>query len=186
MIPGHLLPDSVEYNGRIYAVNYDAMNVLNAFSVFRDPLLSDFLQVETALDLLVTDRHETDPYLLRAVIEQVQKPKKTDGPQYMDLWQDWDYIYAAFRQAYSIDLNRDKLHYLEFLALLEAVPQSTKLSEIIGIRAREIPPANKNNAKEIQQLLKLKAIYALKQDPQDMRDIWGHLFETLKQRAKKV
>lgn len=179
------LPDSVTYEGKTYSVDYSARTVLLAFSVFQDPDLSDVLQVETALDLLIEDRHPIEADLLRAILEPLKpKQKRTDGPQYMDIEQDWDYIYAAFRQAYGIDLNADSLHYLEFIALLESVPKTTKLAEIISIRARDVPTPNKHNQKEIQDLLRLKAIYALHKKPTDMRDAWGRLFETLSKRAR--
>lgn len=186
MKPYARLPESVTYEGRQYKVDYSARTVLLASSVFQDPELSAELQIATALDLFIEERHPASAELLKAIIDQIKPDKpKQDGPQYMDIEQDWDYIYAAFRQAYGIDLNNDELHYLEFVALLESIPKETKLAEVVGIRAREVPTPNKHNQKEIQNLLRLKAIYALHTKPTDMRDAWGRLFESLKARAQR-
>ena len=71
----------------------------------------------------------------------------------MDIGQDWPYICAAFQQAYGIDLYADKsLHILRFRALLQAIPKSTKLSEIIGIRAMKVPAPNRHNQEQIAEI----------------------------------
>ena len=80
----------------------------------------------------------------------------------MDFEQDAWAIYSAFRQAYGIDLHRHRLHWWVFLDLLRALPDDTKLSQIIGIRAQPMPPATKYNAAERQRLSRLKAQYALR------------------------
>ena len=70
-------------------------------------------------------------------------------------------IRAAFRQAYGIDLYRDRLHWIEFRELLNAIPEGSRYSEVVGIRARPMPPATKWNAEERSWLLKAKADVAL-------------------------
>ena len=72
---------------------------------------------------------------------------KDSGPRVMDFHQDAALILAAFRQAYGIDLYHEqgRLHWLEFLALLSGIPQNTRLSEVMEIRACKVPPATKNN-----------------------------------------
>ena len=70
-------------------------------------------------------------------------------------------IRAAFRQAYGIDLYRDRVHWMEFQALLAALPEGSRYSEVLGIRAREMPPATKYNQAEREWLAKAKAACAL-------------------------
>lgn len=48
---------------------------------------------------------------------------------------DGDYIYAAFMQAYHIDLISTDMHWHKFLALMNGLPDSTRLSAIMGYRA---------------------------------------------------
>ena len=68
-------------------------------------------------------------------------------------------IYGAFRQIYGIDLNRENLHWWEFLILFEGLPGGTVLSDIIGIRTKEIP--TKGDRKYINELRRLKEKYRL-------------------------
>ena len=49
---------------------------------------------------------------------------------------DSDYVYSAFKQAYGIDLcDIEDLHIHKFNALLLGLPNDTKLSEIMSMRA---------------------------------------------------
>ena len=72
---------------------------------------------------------------------------------------------------------------MRFKALLQAIPKDTKLAEIIGIRAATIPEPNKHNQKQIAELTRLKALYALKGGT-SIQDGWKHLAEVLLKRAK--
>ena len=104
----------------------------------------------------------------------------------MDNEQDWPYICAAFQQAYGIDLYADKgIHILRFQALLQSLPKDTKLVEIIGIRAAKIPKATKNNADQIAELSRLKAIYALRGTEKDFQSGLAGLFDLLEAEAKR-
>ena len=48
---------------------------------------------------------------------------------------DGDLIYAAFMQAYNIDLMSADLHWHKFLALMNGLPENTKLVTVMGYRA---------------------------------------------------
>ena len=50
---------------------------------------------------------------------------------------------------------------MEFQALLAALPEGSRYSEVVGIRAREMPPATKYNQAEREWLAKAKAACAL-------------------------
>jgi hypothetical protein len=87
-------------------------------------------------------------------------PKK-DSQKVTDFVQDAGMIRAAFRQAYGIDLYTEKLHWIAFTELLNAIPEGNRYAEVVGIRARPIPAPTKWNAEERQRLLKAKAEYAI-------------------------
>lgn len=56
----------------------------------------------------------------------------------LDFKIDENLIYAAFKQAYNIDLydlETDELHWYKFKALLDGLPPNTALSKVIEIRA---------------------------------------------------
>ena len=92
----------------------------------------------------------------------------------MDFHQDAALILAAFRQAYGIDLYHEqgRLHWLEFLALLSGIPQNTRLSEVMEIRACKVPPATKNNHEQVRALMKAKAKYAIRISEEERQAQW--------------
>jgi hypothetical protein len=79
-----------------------------------------------------------------------------------DFVQDADLIRSAFMQCYGINLFRDRLHWLEFSSLLAGLPEGSRYSEVLGIRARPMPAPTKWNAEERRWLMKAKAEYALR------------------------
>ena len=75
-----------------------------------------------------------------------------------------------YGQAYGIDLYRDKLHWIEFTELLNAIPEGSRYSEVVGIRARPIPAATKYNQHEREWLIKAKADVALKASEKELAE----------------
>ena len=94
------------------------------------------------------------------------EPQKSEdsGPRVLDFRQDAGLILAAFRQAYRVDLFQEqgRMHWLEFLALLQNIPQGTRLAEVLEIRACKVPTANKHNHEQVRALMKAKAKYAIR------------------------
>ena len=187
MSPYEALPHSVEYNGTLYDIDLSYGVFFAAADILKDDRLTILQQIRLVLDLFIGPEAPTDPELLKAVYDLVKDDRpKQDGPRYMDIEQDWPYICAAFQQAYGIDLHADKtMHILRFQHLLQGLPKDTKLAEIIRIRSAEIPAANKYNAKEIAELTRLKAIYALRGTEKDFQTGLAGLFELLEARAKQ-
>ena len=155
------LPEGVTVDGKFYRLDFDFRNVLRMMDELdRDDVMPQ-ARSYNALKCL-TNRPRNVEKVLQAVKGLLfeQKPKK-DAKKVTDFVQDAGMIRAAFRQAYGIDLYRDKLHWLEFSELLNAIPEGSRYTEVIGIRARPMPAATKWNAEERQWLLKAKADVAL-------------------------
>ena len=94
----------------------------------------------------------------------VASPIRKQGSAIYDFEQDAGLIYAAFRQAYNIDLLRtDYLHWWTFRALFLALPGNTKLVEVMGIRATKLDGLSDAEKQRIRELQKL---YQLKKDEQ--------------------
>ena len=155
------LPDGVTVDGRFYRLDLDFRNVLHMMDeLTREDVMPEAREYN-ALRCL-TRRPRNVSKVLAAVRELLfEKPPKRDGPRVTDFVQDAGMIRAAFRQAYGIDLYRDRLHWIEFRELLNAIPEGSRYSEVVGIRARPMPPATKWNAEERTWLLKAKADVAL-------------------------
>ena len=185
--PYEVLPEELEHDGKTYLLDLSYAAFFAAADALQDERLAPSMRLETALAILVKPPSPRPvPGLLEAILELVRSDRpKQPGPVTMDVNQDWDYICAAFQQAYGIDLYTDKtIHILRFLSLLRGIPKDTKLAEIIRIRAAEIPAPNKHNQKQIAELTRLKALYALKGGGGDLQEGWARLFRMLEARAK--
>ena len=103
----------------------------------------------------------------------------------MDFEADSDYIYASFKQAYGMDLIRErgKLGWRNFCELLDGLPDKTKLKEVMRIRAMEVPEPTKYNQKERQNIMELKAYYALPVKNTNSGNGLDMLFTTLERMA---
>jgi uncharacterized protein (DUF2225 family) len=91
------------------------------------------------------------------------KSKSSETQKAFDYIQDAQYIYAAFMQAYKIDLEEERgiMHWWKFQSLLQGLPSDTKFSEIVQIRLKPMPKPTKNNAQERAELMRLKQIFRL-------------------------
>lgn len=151
------LPNGVEVDGRFYKMDFDFRNVLRMIEVLdREDMMPEARAYKALLCL------QKRPKNAVKVIEAVKgllftAPRKKGGQKVTDFVQDAGLIRAAFRQAYGIDLYRDKLHWIEFTELLNAIPEGSRYSEVVGIRARPMPPATKWNQHEREWLMKAKA-----------------------------
>ena len=155
------LPDGVTVDGRFYRLDFDFRNVLRMIDILDDDDLMPDAQEYNAIRCLT--KH---PRNVHKVLEAVKallfdhSPKK-DSQKVTDFVQDAGMIRAAFRQAYGIDLYTEKLHWIAFTELLNAIPEGNRYAEVVGIRARPIPAPTKWNQEERQWLLKAKAEYAI-------------------------
>lgn len=151
------LPDGVTVDGKFYKMDFEFRNVLKMCEVLdRDDMLPE-AKAYKALSF-VQKRPKNAVKVLLAVMDLLFKaPRKKDGQKVTDFVQDAGLIRAAFRQAYGIDLYRDKLHWIEFIELLNAIPEGNRYAEVVGIRARPMPAPTKYNQHEREWLAKAKA-----------------------------
>ena len=84
------------------------------------------------------------PLLTREVVKQLdcfymppaELPRgSSTGVPLVDWDLDADIIYAAFMQAYGIDLIEADMHWHKFLALFSALPEETLMVKIMSYRA---------------------------------------------------
>lgn len=153
--------------------------VLAFLDVLRGKSMTEDDTEKTALFLLFGDQRLTVAEAREATekardILFAEPERESGGPRVLDFRQDAELILAAFRQAYGIDLFREhgRLHWLEFLALLSGIPQNTRLSEVMEIRACKVPPATKNNHEQVRALMKAKAKYAIRITEEERQAQW--------------
>ena len=151
------LPDRVKVGKRNIRVNLDFRNVLRMIEILsRDDLFSDAREY---LAMKCICKHPVKG--MYAPVRKMLFPDVEEHEKITDFEQDADLIVSAFRQAYGIDLFREKLHWLEFCCLLGCIPEGNRYADVIGIRTRPIPRETKYNAEERAWLMKAKAEFAL-------------------------
>ena len=84
---------------------------------------------------------------------QEEKRKETEGQKRkrpsFSFDDDMAYVIGAFREAYSIDLvHIDYLHWWEFNALMDSVPETTELKKRIHYRSIDTDKIKDNNEKK--------------------------------------
>ena len=163
------LPQGVTVGGRFYRLDFDFRNVLRMIDELDRQDLMPEAKAYRALRCLTRHPRNVGP-VLDAVKALLFHKKAADGPRITDFEQDAGLIRAAFRQAYGIDLYKDRLHYLAFIELLNAIPEGTRYSYVVGIRARPMPAPTKYNAEERAWLARAKADVALHYDNEQERE----------------
>ena len=155
------LPQGVYVDKKFYRLDFDFRNVLRMMEILdRDDLI---LGAKEYLALKCLTKHPRNVHKVMTAVRGLlfqEKPKK-DAKRITDFEQDAGLIRAAFRQEFGIDLYRDKLHWIEFSELLNAIPEGNRYAEVVGIRARPLPAPTKWNQQEREWLLRAKADVAL-------------------------
>ncbi len=80
---------------------------------------------------------------------------------------DAGYIYAAFLEAYKIDLTKNRLHWWQFRALFLGLPETVLFCKIMGYRTMEIPAKMPKAQKKFYQ--RMKRIYRIPESAQQIR-----------------
>lgn len=191
------LNDTIVERGRRIRLSLAFDRVLLVFRAWEDKELTEGQQLEITEAQLFAHRRDRrwaarrEPKEREALITRVFKEyinteahKGKDGPRAIDFSADAPYIYASFRYAYGIDLERERgrMDWREFIALLQGLPEDAKINEVIGIRLRPLPEPNQYNADEIQALQEAKEYFALPVAPgekkgykQNLAELFGEL-----------
>ena len=170
------LPDGVWVDGKYYRCDFDFRNVLKLIDVLdRNDLMEEAYEYNALKCVMKRlPRKRVRRKVINAIKELLlrdqkkQKQNQADNKNNIkknkrvtDFDQDAGMIRAAFRQAYGIDLYRDSLHWIEFSELLNAIPEGSRYSEVVGIRVRDVPNPTKYNQAERTWLINAKARVAL-------------------------
>lgn len=163
------LPYHIELEGKRYRINpyFDVvLDVIDAMGQgWENAVFIDY-----ACYRLIRGKVQDKPKAVQAVLSlMVGESTQKQTQRIVDFSQDAALIYAAFYQAYGIDLieQRGKLHWKKFVALFGGLPSDTRLSDVMRIRQTPIPAPTKHNRQEIDRLVRLKTAYALKGQNRD-------------------
>lgn len=150
-------------------------SVLEIQKLFREEDLTELDKLETALSMLVKndwnlkfftvkEKSELLNEIYSKCINVKKRPEIKKSPvPVLDFEEDGEYIYASFMQEYKIDLvdQQGKLPWRKFIALFDGLGDNTKIRRVMRIRSMDIPEYTGKNQKQIQDIMELKAYYAL-------------------------
>lgn len=166
-------PQTVEYEGRVYAVNLAYDRVLRCFDIQADDILTHEDKIRAQAALLI----ERPPRslakcagVLSAIFELFPKDEEK-REKIVDFHQDARIIRSGFMRV-GIDLTWQHIHFFQFLEILADLPKDTAIMRTVEIRAKPIPAANKHNQEYIRQLQEAKARVAIKMTDEERRHVF--------------
>ena len=128
------------------------------------PLLGDMDTVQEALNgIMWFYRCGADE---TATSDTEEGQSSGEGPPF-SYEHDAGYIYAAFLEAYKIDLTENRLHWWQFRALFLGLPETVLFCKIMGYRTMEIPAKMPKEKKRFYQ--RMKRIYKIPEPAEQIR-----------------
>lgn len=128
-----MLPNAIEVDGKPYFVDTDFRTWIKFGEDYEDGVVPFYIFTKDVPE------GNYEPSALQFYANPNATPRNTHTSPYrlIDYVLDGEYIVASFQQAYGIDLTDPKLkmHWHRFKALLEGLPDDTKMSKIIGYRS---------------------------------------------------
>lgn len=174
------LPDMVEIGGKEYRIYSDFRTSILFEIMMRNPELKSWEKLNQMLDLyypvVPPNRQEAIEKALwfyNCGKEQESEPEEEKNKTRREFRkdrvsysfdQDAPYIYAAFMGTYRMNLQRiksKKLHWWEFIALFDALPDDCKIRKIMYWRTCDTSGLPR---KEVQRINELRKRYELKDD----------------------
>ncbi|MFV0351431.1 MAG: bacteriophage Gp15 family protein [Oscillospiraceae bacterium] len=159
----HGLPDKISG----VPIMPDFRNMIRFEAILQDEELTPYEKTEHGLRQLFKQIPQGFEQSIKDLVwfymrgaEQAKRTGNRKARAY-DFSADASYIYSAFYASYGINLTTVRfLHWWEFMALLEGLPESTMMAKIMGYRTMDI---NKIQNKEVrEQYLALQNQWALK------------------------
>lgn len=136
------LPNAIKVNGRDFLINTDYriwMRFTSEFKRWQQENMKGRLDIKYLFSLSIPVFENTSDYtgILEFAFPKCVVPhsNSSDNQDVLFYEYDGDYIYAAFMQAYGIDLLETDMHWHKFIALMNGMPDCTKLVSIMGYRA---------------------------------------------------
>lgn len=134
------LPTQIEIDGRQYKINSDFRTCLTIILACEDgELTPQEKQIILLSRLFVQLPQDTRLAAQQAVIflnGGKAADEETEPLRLYSFERDANLIFAAFRQTHGIDLQKDTLHWWQFLALFMDLGQDTTWCQLVGLRKR--------------------------------------------------
>ena len=159
----------------------DFRQVLKFFRLLDDPELDEQEKFYYMLRIFFdTPPKLTPQQVIDAVLGFISGGKKAEGGENKKTF-DWNVdhgrIFAAFWQAYKIDLRTARLHWWVFNELFQGLPDETRLMQVIELRGRK--PAKHDDKASREALRKAQSAVALEGGEDDQNAQLDDFFAAL-------
>ena len=182
----------------IWRTDFSAGRVLRTAALLEDENICDEIKLRAALSLLLRrpwsvaarllpkkKGQELAQRLLGLLCgESLSEGTRERGERLISFSGDGPLIYAALLQSYDIDLLRDNVDWRLMPALIAGVSKSSRLYQVMEIRAMELPAVGTVSAEELDRLRRLKRACAI-EGGQGLNSGLNRLFDTLAGAAAK-
>lgn len=166
-----------EYEG--IPISADYRNMIQVDLILHDPTINETEKIIAALYQLYPDLPGDVGKAVEGLVwfytrgdtagDSKDRGAKKAPKKAFDFEQDANLIYAAFYATYGISLTTvDFLHWWEFMALLEGLPETTLMQRVIYWRTVDVNGLSKHEKKHV---LKMRKLFALKGQEKPALDI---------------
>ena len=180
------LPDTVEVSGKFYKITTDFRDWIAFFDMMSDSELDQNQKMLTALSWFteeipdnLTEAYKTltdfaSCFGIKKISENQGKSNNNSGVPTLSWLYDSAYVLGAFRQVYDIDLLKvDFMHWWEFSALFEALPEDVPIKKRIAYR--QIKISDIKDKERRKQILQIKKAVSFPHEPVSAQKI-GEIF----------
>ncbi len=132
--------DSVFICGKEYGINTDFLTWIKIEHLVFDYTQSTQIRLAQALTLAYPELPPDPVQAVEGIIwfyscgESKSKTEDTSELPAYDLYEDFDYVWAAFRGEFGIDLTCEKIHWWQFKVLLACLSDECRFAKIVGYR----------------------------------------------------
>ncbi len=182
------LPD--EYEG--HEISTDFRNAINISLIMEDKDLSDDMRIYMALEQLYPIMPDDIDVAIKGMMwfysrgGEGKGEGKREAPSF-SFNVDADKIFAAFYATYGISLSTiEYLHWWEFLALFESLPDETLIRRVMYWRTADVSKMHKD---ERARILKMRGLYPLEEraeTPLTREELEKQTKERVKERFKRA
>ena len=148
-------------------ISPDFRNMLRVEAIAEDPKLSQMQKLTLMLDQLYPEMPEDLGkafeglvwFLHRGKTPDENQPRAKEQRKAYDFAQDTDLMISAFFGTYGISLaSTEFLHWWEFLALFEGLPEDTLMRKVMYWRVCDVSKLSTEERKHVQEMRKHFAI----------------------------
>ena len=185
------LPETVAINNTEYAVDSDFRTCLKIILAFED----DELTPQEKRIILLSMLYVSMPADIEQAIIQanwflnggVQSENDADTPMRLySFSKDANFIYAAFRQTHGVDLQKDNLHWWQFLSLFMDLGQDTTFCQLTALRKRlKTGKASKEEMQAAREMSELINVPELDDRTLEEKELEAEFMRKVKEAQRK-